>query len=414
MNEHDDPHAHKHPAHVDGLSVVAVIGDGQLARMTQTAAIELGLSLRLLAGTDNSSAAQVTADVVVGDYTNLDDLLRAVDGATVVTFDHEHVPQEHLAVLASRGVNLQPGPGALKYAQNKLAMRTMLAEHGLPVPVFAEITGAHDAGAFWDLVQSRVCVKAASGGYDGKGVWFPGSKQEMIELVDRLLSDGVQVLAEEKITLTRELSAMVARRPSGETKVWPVVESVQEDGICTTAIAPAPGISDTLARTAQDIAVTIAGTLGVTGVMAVELFEFTAPDGTQRVSINELAMRPHNTGHWTQDGCVTSQFEQHIRAVADAPLGDTSPTADYTCMVNVLGADTDPEMGIKARVREVWKRFPEAKIHLYGKDWRPGRKLGHVTIAASDRSPKKLLADTRCAAGFLMHARWEDGYTTTG
>lgn len=396
------------------MPVVAVVGDGQLARMMQTAAIELGQSVRLLAGSSGASAAQVAADVVIGDYTDLDALRVVAEGASVVTFDHEHVPSEHLRTLIEAGVNVQPGPGALAHAQDKLVMRERLREFGAPVPPFAPVESVADATDFFAAVDSRVCLKARRGGYDGKGVWFPGTREELIHLVSGLLGRGVPLMVEEKVRLDRELSAMVARTPSGRTAAWPVVESVQTSGVCTEAVAPAPDLPSELAAEAGELAARIATELNVTGVLAVELF-LTCGDVEEspRILVNELAMRPHNTGHWTQDGSRTSQFEQHIRAVLDLPLGATDPVGGTTVMANVLGAEEDPARNFHERMVEVWTRFPEAKIHMYGKGWRPGRKIGHVNMTAvtgSEGDVAELRRKARLAAHYLVHATWADGW----
>lgn len=382
------------------MPVVAVIGDGQLARMMQTAAIELGQSVRLLAGKQDASAAQVAADVILGDYTDLADLRVAIEGAHAVTFDHEHVPNEHLQTLIDEGVNVQPQPSALVHAQDKLVMREKLAELGAPVPPYAAVESVADAEAFFDRVNGAVCLKARRGGYDGKGVWMPGSRDELRDLVTELLDHGTPLMAERKVDLARELSAMVARSPSNETAAWPVVESVQRGGVCAEATAPAPGLDPQLEKRTREMAEQIAADLGVTGVLAVELFEDTAGE----ISVNELAMRPHNTGHWTQDGCVTDQFEQHLRAVLDYPLGATDARADYTVMANTLGADVDPQQPMAERMAEVWRRYPDAKIHLYGKDHRPGRKIGHVNMTGTD--VEQVRADARAAAHYIIHAQW--------
>lgn len=409
-------------SHSAGHPIITVIGDGQLARMMQPEAVELGQSLRVLASSTANSAAQVIPDVVLGDYKDLADLRRAANGATVVTFDHEHVPTEHLVALQQDGVSVQPAPQALVCAQDKIVMRKKLREIGAPVPVFMQLTSPEDAHAFWHAVSGQVCIKAARGGYDGHGVWFPDSAEEAADLVAKLTEQGTEVLAERKVALVRELSAMIARRPSGEYALWPVVESVQKDGICWVAISPAPEISPELAARCQQLAVRIAEELDVTGVLAVELFEFLDEDGNPDIAVNELAMRPHNTGHWTQDGSVTSQFEQHLRAVADMPLGATDPTAQCTVMANVLGGPEDPSMPWSERMVEVWKRFPQAKIHFYGKDYRPGRKIGHVNMSAGiagavddnghpvvDRqTAQQVRRDALAAAHFLVHARWPE------
>lgn len=388
-----------------GMPIVAVIGDGQLARMMHTEAIELGLAPRLLAGTHDASAAQVFGDVRIGDYKNLDDLLSTVDGASAVTFDHEHVPNEHLEALLAKGIRVEPQPHALLYAQDKLEQRTKLQEIGAPVPPFAAINNVADAAAFWGRVNGQVCLKATRGGYDGHGVWFPKTLEHFTSLVEELLEKGVPLYAEEKIAFTRELSAMVARNRSGEVAVWPVVESRQADGVCRVAISPAPGMTRAQAKRCKALAVKIAEQLDVTGVLAVELFEHTLDDGSLTITVNELAMRPHNTGHWTQDGCTTSQFEQHLRAVLNWPLGAVETTEPVTVMVNTLGGQEDPEMPMEERVIEVMRRYPEAKVHLYGKGWRPGRKMGHINVTGYD--VESTLAIAEHAAHFIIHATWD-------
>ena len=409
------------PAHAPGMPVVAVVGDGQLARLMQTAAIELGLSVRLLAGAEDASAAQICRDVEFGDYSDLEDLRRvarvraggAVRLVDAMTFDHEHVPTEHLRALEADGVSVQPGPDALVHAQDKLVMRKRLREMGAPVPPFAAIESVEDAVAFGEAVDGAVCLKARRGGYDGHGVWFP-TADELEPLVRRLLDDGVPLMAEKKVDMARELSAMCARTPSGGVAAWPVVESVQRDGICWEAVCPAPGLDPALEARCRELSARIAEELGVTGVLAVELFETRDEAGRPDIAVNELAMRPHNTGHWTQDGCVTSQFEQHLRAVLDGPLGSTEPTAAVTVMANTLGADRDPDQPVAERFAAVQRRFPHAKIHWYGKSHRPGRKLGHVNVTGADASPEGIARTRReaeLAAGYIVTATWADGWT---
>ncbi|WP_193661244.1 5-(carboxyamino)imidazole ribonucleotide synthase [Nocardioides kribbensis] len=356
--------------------VLAVIGGGQLARMMAQPAIALGLPLRLLAEAEGVSAAQVVPDHVVGDYRDLATLRRVTDGCPVVTFDHEHVPTEHLHALEADGVAVRPGPDALVHAQDKAVMRTRLAELGVPCPRNAVVASPDEVEAF-----GLPCVlKTTRGGYDGKGVWFVRSLEDCAEPLRAAAEGGVGLLAEELVDFRRELSALVVRSPSGQAAAYPVVASTQRDGICHEVVAPAPDLDPELGGQAQEIALRIAGELGVTGVLAVELFETN--DG--RILVNELAMRPHNTGHWTQDGAVTSQFENHLRAVMDLPLGSPAPRARWTVMVNILGSD-DTEVG------RLWDGFPHAlardphlRVHLYGKDLRPGRKVGHVNAYGVD------------------------------
>ena len=338
-------------------------------------AIALGLPLRLLAEAEGVSAAQVIVDQQVGDHRNLDDLRAVTAGCEVVTFDHEHVPTEHLHALVADGLAVRPGPDALVYAQDKGMMRARLTELGVPCPRNALVTSPAEVEKF-----GLPCVlKTTRGGYDGKGVWVVRELADADEAFAAAAAAGVEVLAEELVDFRRELSALVARSPSGQAAAYPVAESRQVDGVCSEVVAPAPDLSDELAARAQQIALTVAGELGVTGILAVELFETT--DG--RVLVNELAMRPHNTGHWTQDGAVTSQFENHLRAVMDLPLGSPAPRARWSVMVNILGGPDDAGR-LYDGFPHVMARDPQLKVHLYGKEWRPGRKVGHVNAFGDD------------------------------
>jgi len=387
---------------------VAMIGGGQLARMTHQAAIALGQTLRVLAAGPDESAAQVSPDVVIGSHTDLDALRRAADGASVLTFDHEHVPTEHLETLVADGVTVNPPPQALVHAQDKLLMRRKLHSLGVPVPRFAEITSVPDVEAFVAEIDGPVVIKTVRGGYDGKGVVMADDLATAREVVAGYLADGVPVLAEERVPMRRELAALVARSPFGQGAAWPVVETVQRDGICVEVYAPAPGLSDELGSAAQELGLRVANELGVVGVLAVELFETV--DGT--LLVNELAMRPHNSGHWTMDGAVTSQFEQHLRAVLDYPLGDTSAIAPAAVMANVLGAPQAPAMSMDERLHHLFARIPDAKVHLYGKGERPGRKLGHVNIIGADM--EELRERAVRAAHWLSHGEWTDGWDEHG
>jgi len=377
-----------------GLPVVGMVGAGQLARMTHQAAISLGQSLRILAASAEDGAALVAPDVVVGDHRSLADLRAFAAGCDVVTWDHEHVPNEHIAALAADGVAVRPGPEALRFAQDKAAMRRRLTELGVPCPRWAPIGSAADLESFAMSVGWPVVLKAARGGYDGKGVWLIESAAQAADV----LASGTPLLAEEKVPIARELAADLARSPFGQAAVWPVVETVQRDGICVEVIAPAPGLSDETADEAQLIALRIADALGVTGVLAVELFLTT--DG--RLLVNELAMRPHNSAHWTIEGSRTSQFEQHLRAVLDYPLGATTRTAPVVVMANLLGGpDGVVPKGIDERVHHCMARWPDVRIHLYGKGFRPGRKVGHVT--ALGPSLDDVCERARAAADYLAN-----------
>lgn len=382
------------------LPIVGMVGAGQLARMTHQSAIALGQSLRVLASADDESAATVASDVVYGDYTHLNALRRFASGCTVVTFDHEHVPATALRQLLSDGVPVQPTPAALQYAQDKQLMRQKLQELGAPIPRWAPVASVEDIADF-----GLPCVlKAARGGYDGKGVWMIDSLDE----AEAVLGSGIRLIVEEKAHLQRELAIQVARSPSGEMKAFPIVETVQVDGVCVEVLAPAPDLDPVMAKDLTELGKTIASELGVCGMLAVELFQ--TPTG---VTVNELAMRPHNSGHWTMDGATTSQFEQHLRAVLDYPLGDPTPVAPYTVMANVLGgyhrpeADEPTRRGGGPRLDERLQRLmaddPGVKVHLYGKAVRPGRKIGHVNVSGSDPVALRTRADR--AAAWLRDGR---------
>ena len=343
---------------VTGLPVVGMVGGGQLARMTHQAAISLGLSLRVLADAPTDGAALVTPDVEVGAADDATAVQRFAKSCDVVTFDHEHVPQELIKELTAAGAAVHPGAEALRYTQDKRAMRQRLRDLGLSVPKWSDDP---------DALPRPYVAKAVSGGYDGRGVWFVKD--------DDPLPD-VDLIFEERVAIVHELAIQVARTPSGAMQCWPVVETVQRDGICVEVVAPAPRLSTALATEAERIATTIAAELGVVGVLAVELFE--APNG---LLVNELAMRPHNSGHWSIEGATTSQFEQHLRAVLDWPLGDTKPRRRVAVMANLLGG---PNTDLAVSLPAAMAASPTASIHLYGKGARPGRKLGHVTTLGDD------------------------------
>jgi len=406
-----------------GLPVVGMVGGGQLARMTHQAAIALGQSLRVLSESPDDSAALVAADVRIGTHTDLAALREFAKGCDAVTFDHEHVPTGHIAVLAAEGVKIYPGADAIRYAQDKRQMRERLTALGAPVPRWRPVTSAEDIIAFAASgptgsdagavasehaagsskgaagssehaseasVQAAgsseraagaapgggwpVVAKAVRGGYDGRGVWMLDGPDAAAELV----ATGTELIVEERVPLRRELAALVARSPFGQVAAYPVVETVQRDGICVEVLAPAPGLSEALAVEAQQLAIDLANALGVVGLLAVELFETASG-----IVVNELAMRPHNSGHWTIEGARTSQFEQHLRAVLDYPMGETTLTAPAVVMANVLGGEPGG-MSIDERLHHLFAADPGARVHLYGKQVRPGRKIGHVTVLGDD------------------------------
>ena len=396
-----------------GWPVVGMVGGGQLARMTQPAAIALGVRLAVLAARTDDAAAQVVPATTVGDEKALDDLRAFAKQCDVVTFDHEHVPPPLLRSLDAAGVVLRPSPEALIHAQDKAVMRSRLADAEIPCPRHRIVSDPADVVAFAAglttstssakasgpgaastqagdsaSLTTPVVLKTTRGGYDGKGVWLARSPAETGDP----FRAGVPVLAEEVVDCRSELAAVVARSPSGQAVAYPVVESVQRNGICVEVIAPAPGLPSKLALEAQRLALAIAAELDVVGVLAVELFE--TRDG--RLLVNELAMRPHNTAHWTIDGAVTSQFENHLRAVLDLPLGSPVAAAPYAVMVNVFGGELAE---VYPAYRHCMSRDPALKIHWYGKVVRPGRKVGHVTVLGADVDD--LRGRARHAAAYL-------------
>ena len=370
---------------------VGVIGGGQLARMMQPAAINLGIHLRVLSASPTDSAAQVIPDTVVGSHEDWEALKAFALGCDVITFDHEHVPTQFLEDLQKLGVEVRPGPHALRFAQDKIEMRKVLTDAGIACPVWREITSESELAEFGEVVSWPLVIKAARGGYDGKGVWVVKNLTQGTALLTQIHADGNRILAEELVPFTRELAAQVARSPHGQCVAYPVVQSTQTDGICHEVIAPCPNLDIERAAGAQAMAIKIADLLDVHGMLAVELFD----TGTQ-ILVNELAMRPHNSGHWSMDGAVTSQFENHLRAVLDWPLGSPAPTGPNTVMVNLLGKDIGDLHGA---FRHVMARDPGIKVHLYGKEVRPGRKIGHVN--ATGDNIEALLQRAWHAANYL-------------
>ena len=380
---------------------VGIIGGGQLARMMHAASIGLGIEVALLAEAADSSAARVVHNVTVGDYTDPETVRAFAAGCDVVTFDHEHVPTGLLRDLESAGIAVRPGPDALVHAQDKAIMRDRLAAFGAPCPVNRVVPDGEALIEFGDEYGWPVIAKTSRGGYDGKGVWKIASaaaaEQPFIGAEQRSVPGGhapeAQIIAEEYVPFARELSALVVRSPSGQAAAYPISESVQRNGICVETVTPAPGLTAEQAIVAQQLALGIASELGVVGVLAVELMQ--RRDGS--VVVNELAMRPHNTGHWTIDGANTSQFENHLRAVLDLPLGDPGARVPWTVMVNVLGGSVEDLPGALLHCFAHDRRL---RVQLYGKQVKPGRKVGHVTALGDDLEHTRQRA--RHAAAYLM------------
>ena len=371
-----------------------MVGGGQLARMSAAPAAALGINFRVLATSRHESAAQVVSDVSLGAHDDEHAVLAFADGCDVVTFDHEHVPGPILEKLEARGVAVRPGPRALINAQDKAVMRRTLEGVGAPVPAWRAVESPAQAQDFAETVGYPLILKTSRGGYDGKGVWRVESASHLDAVMAQPLPPGAVWLAEAAVPFMQELSAQVARSPSGQTAAYPVVRTVQTGGICSEVVAPAPGLDPDRAVDAQRIALEIAGALDVTGMLAVEMF-----DTGNEILVNELAMRPHNSGHWTIEGAVTSQFENHLRAVLDLPLGSPNVREPAAVMVNILGGDVGD---LYSAYRHVFARDPGVKVHLYGKDVRPGRKVGHVTAVGSN--PQSLLLRARHAADYFSGA----------
>jgi 5-(carboxyamino)imidazole ribonucleotide synthase len=344
--------------------------------MAGEAASALGLSMAVLAEHPGDAACGVAAEVVLGSPFVAEDLRAFAARCDVLTFDHEQVDLDLVAGLASEGTVFRPGAATLELAVDKARMRTVLDEAGVPVPAYLVVDegpGAIDAverfaaGHGWPVM-----VKAARGGYDGKGVWPVADRSEAASV---LAGVAGQIVVEELLPLQAELAVMVARRPSGASAAWPAVETAQVGGVCREVLVPGridADVLDAASALGQKVAEIAAGV----GVMAVELFWSGG-----RLLVNEVATRPHNSGHWTMEGAVTSQFENHVRAVLDLPLGSTAPQHPQVASVNVFGG---PDGADPANLLARGLAVEGAHVHLYGKSARPGRKLGHVTVCGDD------------------------------
>ena len=359
-------------------SRVGVIGGGQLARMMIAPAGKLGIEIKVLAETQNSPAAEATT--LVGDFTDLETVLNFAQSVDVITFDHEHVPLAILQQLEQQGISVQPSSKALAHAQNKLVMLQALEKMGAPNPIWKEVSTAMELDQFINEHGPEVVVKTPIGGYDGKGVRVVSSSEQVSDWLasPMLASLGGSLLVEQKVSFKRELAQLSARNPAGDFVSWPVVETRQKNGVCSEVLSPAPNISSEMSTQAVKIARLISDSLGVTGNLAVEMFETTEGD----LLVNELAMRPHNSGHFTIEGSATSQFEQHLRAVLNLPLGKTDPIRPVAVMANLLGISNSQDL--MANYNKVMSSFPEVNIHFYGKAPRLGRKLGHITVVGDD------------------------------
>ena len=338
---------------------VGIIGAGQLARMSVAPATALGINLLLFAQSADDSAAQI-APHVIGDFRDLSALKAFAAKCDVITFEHELVPLSIIKGLEYAGVKVSPGSASFQYSQDKAAMRQKLSAY--PSPKWQVIGNAED------LFEFPFIAKKISGGYDGRGVWKVSNPAEL----DEVLRENPQILIEELIDFDFEIAVMVSRSAHGQATTWAPTQTVQRHGICTLTITPAPELSPEMAEKAQHLALSIANDVSLIGVMAVEIFV-----KNDELFINELAMRPHNSGHWTIEGSRTSQFEQHLRAILDLPLGDPAMTANFAVMGNILGGE---KADMYRPYLHLMARNPELKFHQYKKEVRTGRKIGHVTV----------------------------------
>jgi len=336
--------------------VVGVIGAGQLARMMVAPATALGIKLIPFASSNEDSAAQIT-HCVIGDYKDLEAVKKFAKQCDVVTFEHELIPLSVIKALEAEGVKVRPGSESFEYSQDKESMRKKLAS--FRAPSSKVVTSSKE------IDQYPVIAKSISGGYDGRGVWKVNSSQELTDL----LKNSPKLLIEELIDFDYEIAVMVARSPHSQATSWVPTQTIQNDGICTMTISPAPLMSAELSEKAQKIALDVAAEVKLIGVMAVEMFV-----KGEDIFINELAMRPHNSGHWTIEGARTNQFEQHLRAILDLPLGDPAMTDGYAVMGNILGKN---KSDMYRPYLHLMARNPSLKFHMYGKEVRPGRKIGH-------------------------------------
>ncbi len=378
------------------MAIVGVIGGGQLARMMQPAAINLGIELRVFAESEESSAHQ--AAYRTGDYNSIENLLEFSRGLDALTFDHEHVPQPLLAALEQAGVKVRPGSQALIHAQNKLVMRQKLEALGLPQPKWTSASSAAEIESFIAEHGPKIIVKTPIGGYDGKGVRVVSAIEQVSDWLSNLQEYGGALLLEQKVEFTTECAQLSARTPSNQFVTWPLAQTIQSGGVCSEVVAPFgdPGLQGEAIRIAE----TVSRGLGVVGVLAVEMFVTSSGE----LLINELAMRPHNSGHFTQDASVTSQFEQHLRAVLDMPLGGTEMTHPHAVMINLLGVDS--QNNLVDRFPMVMKDHPHIKFHFYQKAARAGRKMGHLNLFGEDAA--ELMRIGRMARDLIYNQESED------
>lgn len=376
---------------------VGIVGAGQLARMMAHAAIPLGIEITLLAASPHDGAAKVVPNLVIGAPDDPERIRELANKVDVVTFDHELVDPDLLATLVEEGHQVHPEPATMRLAQNKRRQRQELAAAGFPGPAWAPVDCLDDVARFATEHQWPVVLKAVRGGYDGRGVWVVPDRDTAAEVIHGADATGTKLLAEALQELSGELAVLVARTSDGDYRVYPATETVQRNGICHELHVPAR-FGERVSRQAEDIAVRIAAMIGSTGILAIEFF--VAGDA---VLVNELAPRPHNSGHWTIEGASVSQFEQHLRAVLGWSLGSTATTAPGVVTRNLLGPDdgADPFVRVPPSLKA-----SDAHVHWYGKASRPGRKIGHVTAVANSAAQAEAAATATWSV--LMHGECKE------
>ena len=348
---------------------IGILGGGQLGYMLALAGYPLGLHFRFLDPSPEAPVGRI-AQRVTADYTDQAALEKFSSGLELVTYEFENVPVEAANFLAER-VPVYPPPAALEAAQDRLAEKSLFRKLGITTVEFAAVSNPAELDAALRTLGLPAVLKTSRMGYDGKGQWILRTAQDVAKAKSEMPS--VKLILERFVPFTRELSALAVRSRSGETAIYPLVENHHRSGILRLSLAPAPRLDPPIQRAAENVAQRVLESLKYVGVLAIEFFEHQGD-----LLANEMAPRVHNSGHWSIEGAVTSQFENHLRAVLGLPLGSTGLTG-HCAMLNLIG-----DLPESAEVLAV----PDAHLHLYGKSPRPGRKLGHVTLRAA--SPERL------------------------
>jgi 5-(carboxyamino)imidazole ribonucleotide synthase len=342
---------------------IGILGGGQLGYMLALAGYPLGMRFRFLDPSPEAPVGRI-APRVTGDYSDRSALEKFAHGLEVVTYEFENVPVDAAHFLAKR-VSVFPPPTALETAQDRLREKQLFEKVGIATTQYAILESAYDLDAAVKKIGLPVVVKTRRMGYDGKGQWMLRTVEEVKVATENL--PKVPCLVEKFVWFSRELSVLAVRSRGGETAFYPIVENHHRGGILRLSLAPAPNVSGEIQRAAEEAARKILEALNYVGVLAIEFFEC---DG--QLLANEMAPRVHNSGHWTIEGSVTSQFENHLRAINGLPLGSTVPIG-ASAMINLIGELPDSKQVLAV---------PSAHLHLYGKEPRAGRKLGHVTLRA--------------------------------